>query len=157
DPLFAGAPMLLGQIRFAEKHYSEAVDLYTKALSLSVEPDQQAELRKLIGDASKSAAAASVEAAKNEVSRNRLTAAWTGYACGLKVAPGDSALLEAMLLFERDHPDNANLSVLPDSAVATALRTPFWSNERQAESAWKAGRGAESLQSMLAAVRNMTV
>jgi tetratricopeptide (TPR) repeat protein len=156
DPRFPSSPMLLGQIRFAQKRYAEALEAYSKAAELSIQPDQKQQLVQLIADARKAAASDAVETAKRESDRNGLKTAWSALSAGLKAAPEDPQLLAALMVFEREHPADAAVTSLPDSPVADALRTGFWSRQRNAEKLWKDGKQDDALQTISSAIAEIT-
>lgn len=156
DPRFPSSRMLLGQVRFAQKRYAEALDAYSKALELSVDPDQKQQLIAATADAKKAAAAEAVDAARRETERNRPKAAWAALAAGLKAAAEDENLIESLLSFERDHPTDAIVSALPASPIADALRTDFWSRQRNAERLWKDTKPDDALRTISEAIAQMT-
>jgi tetratricopeptide (TPR) repeat protein len=156
DPRFPSSPMLLGQVRFAQKRYAEALAAYSKALELSVDPDQKQQLIQATADTRKAAAAEAVDSARRETERNRPKAAWSALAAGLKAAPEDQTLIESLMVFERDHPADAAVSALPASPMTDALRTDFWTRQRNAERLWKDAKPDEALRTIFDAMAQMT-
>ncbi len=157
DARFPNSPMLLGQIRFAQQRHADAIASYSRALELSVEPDQRQELQKSIADARTAAAAAAVVSAQGDIQRNRPRNAWSTYANTLNIAPEDRSLIDALLKFEIDFANDADVALLSDSAVALALQTPFWRALRQSEALWKQARREDAVRSFGEALETLPV
>jgi tetratricopeptide (TPR) repeat protein len=151
DPRYPRSMMLLGQIRSAQKRYPESLDAFDKALALAVEPDQQQEVKQTIEETKRAAAVAAIQSAKSDIEKNRMKSAWSTYAGALKLAPGDKALIEALLKFDNDFSKDADPALLPPSPVAAAVQTSFWARLREAEGLWKSAKRQEALGSFVAA------
>ena len=85
--------------------------------------------------------------AQGDIQRNRPRNAWSTYANALKAAPEDRTLIDALLKFENDFANDADVALLSDSAVALALQTPFWRALRQAEALGKQARREDAVRS----------
>ena len=156
DPRFGAPPRLLGQIRFAQRRYSEALDEFRKALQLSIEASQQQELRSFIADTEKILLDEKLNDAKAQSGRQQYAAAWTSYADALKAAPESQTARDNVLGFLFDHPAEADLTKLSGSPVSTAIQTPFWKTQLQAEQDWRAGRREQAVANFAAALQNLT-
>lgn len=156
DPLLPNAPMSLGQIRVGQGRYAEAIAAYTEALTLFVEPDQKEELQQLLKETRTAAAKDAIQTAQSEIEKNRLKNAWSAYVSGLRSAPEDRGLIEALLKFESDYPSNADVSMLPMGGLASALQTSFWADLRQAETLWKQDKPEDGIRTFARALDGMS-
>jgi tetratricopeptide (TPR) repeat protein len=156
DPRFGAPPRLLGQIRFAQRRYAEALDQYRNALRFSIEASQQQELRGFIADTEKILLDEKLNQAKGQADRQQYAAAWNTYADVLKATPDSTAARDAVLGFQFDHPADADASKLSGSAISSALQTGFWKVQVQAEQDWRAGRREQAAASFTAALEGLT-
>ncbi len=83
----------------------------------------------------------SLSQAADEISRRRYGQAWSVYLDAAETAPEDAALRNAILQFQDDYSDEVDVASLPDSTLSDVVRTRFWTLQRQAEEAWRAGGG----------------
>jgi tetratricopeptide (TPR) repeat protein len=157
DPRFAAPPRLLGQIRFAQGRYTEALDEYRKALQVSIEASQQQEIRGFIAEAEKSVLSDKLSQAKDQTDRRQYAAAWNTYADVLKAMPDSQPARDALLAFQYDHPLEADPARLSSSPIAAAVQTSFWKAQLQAEQDWRAGRRDQAVQAFSAALEGLSI
>ena len=139
DPLLASPAMLLGQIRFAQARFKEALRQYRKALNLSIEAHQKQQLKEFISQTERMLVQEKIQSAKQEMERRRYRRAWSVYVEALTSAPEDRDLRDAILEFQADHSQDADLSLLPESSLTMILRTTFWRRQLQAQTLWERG------------------
>jgi tetratricopeptide (TPR) repeat protein len=156
DPRFGAPPRLLGQIRFAQRRYPEALDQYRKALQLSIEASQQQELRGFIADTEKLVLNDTLNQAKVQTGRQQYAEAWTTYADVLRATPDSTSARDAVLGFQFDHPAEADSAKLSGSPISSAMQTGFWKAQVQAEQAWRAGMREQAASSFAAALQSLT-
>ena len=141
DPRYAAPQRLRGQIRFAQENYAEALASFETALDLTIELDQQLELQELITQTRGAIVDASLGEAAREIDRRRYDEAWSIYVDAAETAPEDMALRNAILQFQDDFSNEADVAALPASSVSDVVRTRFWTLQQQAEEAWRSGGG----------------
>ena len=141
DPRYAAPQRLRGQIRFAQENYREALASFEAALDLTIELDQQPELQELITQTRGAIVDVSLSQAADEISGRRYDEAWSIYLGAAETAPEDIALRNAILQFQDDYSEEANVASLPASSLSDVVRTRFWTLQRQAEEAWRSDSG----------------
>jgi len=135
DSRLATPRQLLGQIRFSEKRYSEALEQYRAALKISIDTDQKQELQQLIDEAeTKLVEVQIVEAARNVEQRDYVKA-WATYTKVLASNPGNRALRAAVLAFVEQHPEQSAVAELPQP-LSQILGSSFWKAQQHAEMLW---------------------
>jgi tetratricopeptide (TPR) repeat protein/uncharacterized caspase-like protein len=155
DSRFAKTPLLLGQIRQAQKRHREALDYYRKALALSIEPAQRQEIEGYVEEIEGAIAQEKLEQAKARTDKKDYPGAWMMFAEALRDAPDQRQLREAMLRFQQDHPAEADPSLLPSSTLSQVLKTPFWKTQRQSEELWRKGDRSQATESFIAAIERL--
>jgi tetratricopeptide (TPR) repeat protein len=156
DPRFGAPPLLLGQIRFAQGRFAEALDEYRKALQLSIEASQQQVIRGFIADTEKTVVDQKLKEAKAQADRKQYAAAWNAYADLLKAAGDSAPARDAALGFQYDHPTDADPAKLPNSGAGAAIQTTFWRTQVEAEQNWRSNRKDEAIQKFVAALENLS-
>ena len=156
DPRFAAPPRLLGQIRFAQRRYPEALAEYRKALDFSIEASQQQELRGFIAQTEKLVLDGQLAQAKAQTDRRQYNDAWTSYADALRAAPESQAVRDAVLAFLFDYPIEADPDSLSGSPISSAIQTTFWTAQFQAEIDWRAGRRDQALTNFTTALERLS-
>jgi len=155
DPRYPPPVFLLGQIRFAQKRYREALQRYSAALALSIEPNQQQEIKERIQEAENALLSDRIAEARSKAERKDYPAAWSIFAEELKKAPDQRLLRDAILEFELEHSAAANLSLLPPCRLKEIMATPFWRAQVQAEQIWQNGQKAQALRMISSATGAM--
>ena len=155
DPRYAAPQRLRGQIRFAQENYAEALGYFETALDLTIELDQQLELRELITQTRGAVVDVGLGLAADEIGRRRYDRAWSIYMDAAETAPEDMALRNAVLQFQDDYSSEADVAALPASNLSDVLRTRFWALQRQAEEAWRSGAGRGAIDTFLDALADI--
>jgi tetratricopeptide (TPR) repeat protein len=156
DSRLAAPPMLLGQIRFAQERYPEALAELRKALDLSIEANQQLELKEYVSQAEQAIVGERIAEAENRIQRRDYQEAWSVYADALANAPENRDLRDAILQFQSQYPESANVSTLPGSQLSEVLKTDFWRDQRRAEELWQEGQRSEATATFIENLENLT-
>ena len=155
DPRFPAPRRLLGQIRFAQGRFEDALEEYETALEFSVEPEQVAEFEAAVAETRTLVVADRLEAARDAFEDERYGDAWDGYLEAARVSPEDADVRNAILQFQYDRPEESETGDLPDSELASVLATRFWVDQGVAEDLWRAGRAGEALTSFTDALESL--
>ena len=156
DPRLAAPPMLLGQIRFAQERYPEALAQLRKALDLSIEANQQLELKEYISRAEQAIVGGNFAEAVDKIQGRDYQEAWSIYADALASAPGNRELRDAILQFQGQYPEAAVVSALPESTLSQVLQTDFWGSLRRAEDLWGSGQRSQAIAAFVRSLENLT-
>jgi tetratricopeptide (TPR) repeat protein len=157
DPRYPAPPLLFGDLRSTQKRDADALKLYRAALDLSIDANQQEEIREKIGRIQSAAVGEKIEAAKKKSEGKQYAAAWGMLADELKSAPDQRELRDALLALQFDHPEAANTAVLPAAQLTKILSTGYWKEQLRAESLWNQGRKSAAFEAFLAALHGLTL
>ena len=156
DPRYAAPRRLLGQIRFAQASYDEALDYYQTALDLTIELDQGLELEELVAQTRSAIVGVALDQAAIEIESGRYVQAWSIFSDTAQVAPEDMALRNAMLGFQDEYFSEADLTVLPESNLSDVIGTRFWNQQQQAEQMWQSGTESSAFDAFVDAIDAIT-
>ena len=156
DPRLAAPPMLLGQIRFAQERFPEALAELRKALDLSIEANQQLELKEYVFRVEQAIVGEKIAEAESRIQRRDYREAWSIYADVLASAPENRELRDAILQFQSQYPEAANVSTLPESLLSEVLKTGFWRDQRRAEGLWQEGQRSKATAAFVESLENLT-
>ncbi|MEE8350205.1 MAG: tetratricopeptide repeat protein [Acidobacteriota bacterium] len=155
DSRLAAPPMLLGQIRFAQERYPEALVELRKALDLSIEANQQLELREYVDRAEQAIVNEKIAEAESRIQKKDYREAWSIYADALASAPENRELRDAILQFQSRHSEAAVVTALPMAYLRQVLDTHFWRNQGRAERLWQEGQRSQATTAFLQSLEDL--
>lgn len=154
DAGFAAPRRLLGQIRFLQMRYSEALDEYRKGLQISTDPIQQEELQQYIKEAETKLADSQLTEAKKSIDRRDYGKAWSIYSQALARVPASRSLRSAVLAFVEQHPGEGGQAGLPQP-LSQVLETSFWKAGQRAEQLWMRNSTEQAVEEFSNALANL--
>ncbi len=156
DPRLAAPHRFLGQIRVAQNRFPEALAEYRKALELSIDVNQQQELREEIARTGSELARQQVGEAGKKLSAGRNAEAWSIYCSALKLVPESRELRTAILQFAASRPPGLDPAQLPPGTLAQILKSEFWQAQLQAETEWQKQDRRSAIRTFTAAFSRIT-
>ncbi len=149
DPRFPAPRRLLGQIRFAQGLYEDALEQYEVALEFSVEPEQTQEFEEAVAETRTLVVEARLGVAGEAIADQSYGDAWEAYLDAARVSPDDTDLRNAVLQFRYEHPGEGDADELPPSELASVISTEFWRGQIEAERLWRDGSAVDALDMIM--------